>query len=317
MDEPYLWELQEYALRCELGTRLREVVVEGALDRDVISDALRRWGATDVTVLDAGDIGVADELIRSAGFNLGVKGQLLTVATAVRAAADRSGASPNVVVVVDRDYDEAPTIADYVLMTDGYSMESYACSPGVLDRFVRLVLGSARLPKIGLAQRFRPGVGCTGADLFRRVLAAAVEIAAVRLTLLGLDPPPGILTSWSDYVSVSPDGALVARGMELLTNSVDHSGANLDAALAEEQLSANIHKVAANPFRLVRGKDFVILLLKVLRSSWGRRLAGTTFNKRSAEHLARLLTLSIEQTELDTAALFVELRCRFVPAGSG
>jgi hypothetical protein len=104
MSPGHRWTLDEYLLRCEQLSGLREVVVEGELDRDFISDALLRYGLPDVTTIDADYVVISDEDIEAAGFTAGVKGQLLTLAAAINAVEDAGNAEARIAVVVDRDY---------------------------------------------------------------------------------------------------------------------------------------------------------------------------------------------------------------------
>jgi hypothetical protein len=314
MSAPYRWTLGEYVLRCEQGADLSEVVVEGELDRDLIVDALRRWGAARTNVLDADYLHVSDAEVRSAGFPPGTKGRLLTVATALESAKRARDLAARVVVIVDRDYDISVSSGDLLLITDGHSLESYALSPPALDRFARLVLGRGVLPVGSEGESAGRRTTCTGDDLYRRVSGALIEIGAVRLTLQSLSSPLGLFDGWARYVSVAPDGMLTTNAQALVRNVLNHAGLGHEHHLAESRLRQETARVSADVFRLVRGHDFVSLLSKLLRSSWGRRIAGSHFATTNEASLARLLLVSVDPTQLDGTTLFAELRRRFAPA---
>lgn len=311
--EPYRWTLDEYILRCEQGTDLREIVVEGELDRDFLSDALARWGAGDVSVLDADYIEVSGQEVRDAGFNLGTKGRLLTVAAALERAKQAGALSATAAVIVDRDYDLALPVQESLLVTDGHSLENYALSTEALDRFARLVLGRAPLPAGARGGPAARRTACTGEDLYRRVQPALVEIAAVRLTLLSLERPLALFPRWLGYLSVGSDGLLTLRAQALLRNILNHAGLDHEYESAASRLSEEKARVSADIFHVVRGHDFVAVLYKLLLSSWGRRISGSHFAGKTETSLARLLLLSIDQAELDSTGLFTELRRRFGP----
>ena len=316
MIDPYRWTLDEYVLRCEHGTDLAEVVVEGELDRDIIGDSLNRWGLEDVTVLDSDYIAILAEEIAQAGFNPGAKGRLATLAAALDTVSQDSSIAARVVVIVDHDYDGAPLVSDYLLVTDGYSMESYAMSERVFERFLRVALGRAPLPA-GSKGRPERRTTCTGRELYQRIAPAACTVGAVRLLLRAVGQPLALFDSWSDYVRVRSDGHLLADGERLLEN-VLRAARRADEY---ENLRANLPdataRVSSNMFLLVRGHDFVTLLVKVFRGSWGRRLTGSRFNDSAAQSvLSRLLALAVDPAELDSFPLFQQLRVRMAPPGA-
>jgi hypothetical protein len=306
----YRWTLNEYVLRCETGVDIRELVAEGEVDRDVLTDALARWKLDDVTVLDADYLFIAPEEVDSAGFSRGVKGALMTVASALDARSSEAPVEATVLIVVDRDFDGAAA-TEHLAVTDGYSLESYACSSAALERLIRLYLGRAEPPPGSRGHRPRRRTTCSGADLVSRVEEPAVRIAAVRLVLRELDPTPGVFDGWPDYVRVDRDGRLTADDESLLQNVL------LSAGQGErfEHLADHLHDVrrtvAADPFLLVRGRDFVCLLLKLLRSRWGRRIAGNTPRLMNESRFARLMLLAVPPSELDACPLFQRVRATF------
>lgn len=303
----YRWTLSEYVLRCETGDDLREIVVEGQLDRDVLQDALARWRAAGVDVLDAAYLHVTDVEVEAAGFSRGVKGVLQTVAAHLAHRAEDAHVGAHVLVVVDRDYD-APAEHRFLAVTDGYSVESYACTASALERFIRLLLG--RAPRTRRAGGAPAPLTCTGADMVAKVYNAAIGIAAVRLTLRDLDPAPRVFDRWADYVRIDTDGSATIEDERLVENVMRGSGNEAPPVLGE-MLAAAREAAARDPFRLVRGHDFLAVLQKVLRSPWGRKLAGTRFRTTSEDELARTIIAMMDSIELDKYPLFERLRAAF------
>jgi Protein of unknown function (DUF4435) len=309
--DSWRWTLDEYLLRCELGDGLREVLVEGGLDRELFQDALTRWDIKDVGVLDASYFLLSPEDIADAGHSVGAKGLLLTIASSLAAMKQQAVIRAETIIIVDRDYDELGAWPDNsVLVTDGHSIENYAFSPEALDRFVRLGLGRGARPRGGGTGTQTPRRRtCTGEDLYSRLAPAAAEIAAVRLVLRSLSPPLSIFEKWSDYVHVASDGRLVTRADDLLKNVLDRASQPQDLDVAEEELSYAMTRTLADAFRMTRGHDFVCLLGKLLRSSWGRPIAGI-FSRASETTLSRAVLSFLDPGRLDSHPLFVELRAR-------
>lgn len=303
--------MDEYLLRCAQGADIAEVVVEGELDRDVIHDALCRWGLVDVVVLDAAYIQVEDAAVAAVGCSLGVKGRLLTVALALDRLSHDSMLLATVVVVADRDYDGGLENSVVLVLTDGHSMESYAASAAALDRFLRLALGRGPLPGGARGEDVVRRATCTGSELFRRVQKPAVQIAAVRLVLGSISPPVALLGRWTDYASVTADGHMAVDCDRLLKHVIEPVRSSVDHADLISLLPDYHSRVLADPFAMVRGHDFVVLLLKLLRTAWGRRLAGGRFTGRDGERtLARTLMTAIDPSDLDMYPLFSTLRAR-------
>ncbi len=287
MVEPYRWTLDEYVLRCEQGPDLCEVLVESELDRDVFGDALKRWGADGVRVLDSDYIRVSNDEVQSAGFAVGVKGRLLTAAAALeRSPRELTG---RVAVVVDRDYDGVPSLGDALLATDGHSIESYAFSAAALDRFARVLLGRGPLPHGARDHRADRRRTLTGEDLYWRVAPAATEIAAVRLTLLRLEKPPAVFERWLDYVSTTADGVLSVDRRTLLRNVLERAGRGEEFVSLEPRMAVEGARVTNDEFGLVRGHDFVALMLKLFRTPWGRRMSGNRLVSSPEGTLARIV----------------------------
>jgi hypothetical protein len=312
--DPYRWTLSEFAMRCEHGADIAEVVVEGDLDRDVVYDALRRWGAHDVTVFDADYIHIDTAEVEAAGFLTGVKGRLLTLAAALEDLRQASALRARVVIVADRDYDKHPPVTGgVVLLTDGHSMESYAFSARVIERFLRLSLGRGSLPRGARGVSATKRATRTGEEMVARVKPPAIDIAAIRLVLHRLEEPLGLFERWTDYVKVTPEGWMVADSSGLVMNVLGAAGRAGESGAVTAQLAGEAERVAADPVRWVRGHDFILLLLKLLRSTWGRPIAGARFSGSSGETvLIRSLMTCIDTACLDAYPLFRALRAHFV-----
>ena len=124
------------------------------------------------------------------------------MAAALEAAVHKGNAPSVVAVVVDRDYDEEinKLKGGHSARHGWRSIENYAFSPGVLDRFVAVVLG--RKPPVRGAGNNAPSdrKTCTGSDLYDRLVAAAAAIGAIRRSALRARPEPrSVFVHWLDY----------------------------------------------------------------------------------------------------------------------
>jgi hypothetical protein len=306
----YRWTLDEYVLRCEHLVGLQEVVVEGELDRDLIADALARWGSDGVSILDADYLAIHQDEIDAAGFTAGIKGGLLTLAAALDASDNAEEVAARIAVVVDRDYDDQLTARGALLVTDGYSIENFALSVAGLNRFATQTLGRTPLPagRDGTAPERR--VTCSGEDLYARLIDALAAVSGLRLVLRDLDPPVGLFGSWLDYFKISPNGHIESNAAALLRNVLERNKRLDEIRVLEKRASEEATAATADPLRLVCGRDFVELLAKLLRSSWGRRRGGDALGQEISR-LGRLLVFSVDSVVIDSTELMGGLRQRF------
>jgi hypothetical protein len=297
------WSLQEYLLRCEIGKGLCEVIVEGGLDRDVFEAAVQRWGYDDVTIIDSAFLSIDNGEVVEAGFEPGVKGQLLTLGRLVTDASSAGRVQATIVIVVDRDYSDA-VFGPRIFVTDGYSIENYLMDVKVLDTFVRLTLGRG----ISGANERRT---TSGQELCDAILGAACAISAVRRLVRRCEPPAMVFDRWLDYVQVEADGSLVADSIRLLRNVLGAQGRDQVLERVRE-LQTEESRVEADAFRLVRGHDFVSLLVKLLRSRWGRGIAGI-YRRADEDTLARALFAAADPQQIDCWPLFRSVRSALAP----
>jgi len=311
LDAAYKWTIDEYVLRCEqAGEDLREILVEGQLDRDLILDALHRWGVADVVVRDAQFISTDRGSTPGEGPS-GVKAALVRLAEALHEAARKGRLLATLRIVVDRDYDAPPDAGPYLLLTDGHSMESYAFGPEALDRFVRLILGRAPAPsgRGGVARQNRLTV--RGKEVYDRILPAAIGVGAARLVVLHLSPPAGLGESWDRYLATTPSGKLTISAVDLIEHYLTTAGRSSEVERAVADVSTREEEVEENPQQLVRGHDFVTLLLKLLRTPWGRKIS-KSLEVKSGTVLSRQLLVCVESSGLDDSDLFSSLRATFI-----
>lgn len=313
MTDTYRWTLDEYVLRHEDSDRLAELVAEGALDRDVFSDALERWNLTNVVVIDSDYVVVTPDDCQRSGYGTGVRSQLLALASALEQARDHRRLRGRVAVIVDRDYDPPPTTS-VLFTTDGHSMESYAMNERALGRFAGIGLGRAVRSK-GRGGQSPSAMTVSGADLLRRVLPPAVEISALRMSLGSLVPALAPFDRWLRYVSVDETGMMGLDGAKLLHRVLERARRSDEFGDADAARLLAQAQVQDDPFRLVRGHDFISAFHKLMTSKWGARLAGPNVKAWEPDRLARALLLALPSAELDGTPLFEGVYGRFRDEG--
>jgi hypothetical protein len=310
--ERYRWTISEYVLRCELY-RFRELLVEGEGDRTFFLDVLGRYGLAEIAVLDSDYFHIPREDVEDSGFEVGAKGRLLTLAAAICARATEAELRANVLVIVDRNYDEGlpPEVTCVAVATDGYSLENYVLSARALERFVRMVLGRDELPAGAGGTPPERRSATSGDDLFIRIVPASSEVAAVRRALVRIASGIGLFAHWIDYVTVASDGHAAVDGQTLFERVLKAAGISERTSDATKVLAEERERVTSNPFRYVRGADYVKVLHKVLKSSWGRRMAGINLSTVPTHAIRRWLLLAVDHAEVDEQALFQTIRGRF------
>lgn len=306
MEETYRWTLDEYVMRCEDGVGLTEILTEGNLDRDVFAEAAKRWQIVAISVIDADYLAVTVEDMDDAGLPYGVRSQLLTVAQRLEEREAEGTIHAKIAVVVDRDYEPIRITSRFLFVTDGYSIENYLICEDVFDRFVMTGLGRAPRPD-GRDGGAATTVQCSGRSLLARVVAPAIELAGVRLALRDLSPPVAVFEKWPRYLTTDSDGKMILRGAALVAQVLQRERLGDETADTEKRREAAVVRVAASPITLIRGRDFVAILLQLLKSKWGRKLAGNP-QSWSDERLKRVLFLAVSPVRLDESGLFSSVK---------
>lgn len=298
-------------MRCEIGVGLDEILTEGGIDRDLFADAVDRWGVPHVSVIDADYVYVTANELTSLGLGSGVKASLLAVAFGLEQRAYIGSIAADVAVVVDRDYEPLEVVSRFLFVTDGHSMESYALAEPALERFVTVGLGR------GKRASGRGGQGpnhlhvSSGKELLDRILTPAIELAAIRLALQELVPPLAPFRGWTRYLMSDSGGFMRLKSQELIKNILGHHGRQSEQASVDARYVAAVTEVRGNPFLLVRGHDFVTILHQLLRSTWGRRIAGSNVKAWSEDRLSRMLLLALPPDTLDATGLFGSVKAQF------
>lgn len=305
----YRWTLAEYILRIELGSDIREIVVEGTVDRDLIDRVMREWGCT-VAVREGDFIRVEREEVTAAGFRPGMKGRLLTLATSLESSRSAAELATRIAIVVDRDYDPDPPPSRFIFLTDGYAIENYALEANSLHRFVEQVLGRTPRP-IGASGASPERHSCSGSDLYARLHGSLADLAGVRLALREADPPMKPFGRWLDYVKLDSTGQTKVDAAALLRNVLITAGRESELDGLETIRLTECAKAHGEPQRWVRARDFLEVLTKILRSPWGRQRNGDVVAAGDHTQLARFLLFSIDPQELISTDLFRALRGRF------
>jgi hypothetical protein len=307
----YRWGLNEYLTRFEFSA-INELIVEGSDDRRFYGDFVASHVTNDVDVYDADFLEVSGEEVERAGFHRGVKGRLLTLGAALSARADTGPVRGKSFVVVDRDYDPEldPTsrLNQFVLQTDGHSVESYALDADSLERFARNVLGRGAKPP-GAGGR-TPESPIDGTGLLERVRPAAVEMGAVRLSLLAWGQSTRFSDDWKTQIKVDPAGFSAVDGERVLRDVLKGREHDPSAFAISEQIADQRTTASSDISRWVRGHDFVAVLHKVLKGSWAKRGSGISFGSWDEEVVNRLVVTHADQRRFKASSLGVELQSR-------
>jgi Protein of unknown function (DUF4435) len=214
------------------------------------------------------------------------------------------------VILVDSDYDGVPThVAPFVLATDGYSVENYACSASSLERFLRYIVGSAASPE-GSGGRRRGRAAIDSAAVLDRVLSVAAVVSAVCRVLYLHHDRVGIINGWLRRFSVSSGGEFDCDGRSLLHDSLLACGVKCSTGDAEA-LRTEQQFVEEDPARRVRGKDFALLLHKLLKAPWGKRQTTVKFATIDESDFTRWLVGQADPTSVDRSPGIIELIARF------
>jgi hypothetical protein len=290
---------------------IRELLVEGELDISFYSDVLERKHVDGVTVRDSDYIHLTDDEIRDAGFSTGAKGRLLTVARALLMRSTERTLVATVVIVVDRDYDGVPVSLDaLVVQTDGYSLESYALEQRSVHRFIRDFLGRHPQPPGAGDTRRAARRAVSAGEFLGRLLPACIEAAAARRFLWSLDRGVGVIDRWTDYFQVGADGHYTARTIELVQASLTAAGQSPEL-VTEDDLVAARAEVAASTTTLIRGHDYVSLVYKLLRSTWGRRIAPVRLGPDDEHHVHRWIVMAIDSAVVDALHMSDDIAAKF------
>jgi hypothetical protein len=314
MTADYQWSIDEYVMRCEDGDDIREIVVEGRLDRDTVADAMERWEALGVGVLDASYFRIGDEELAEHGLTPGVKAELIALADSLEQRHAEATIRATVAVVIDRDDELARTHTQYLLITDGYSMESYSLNAETLQRFVRVLLARAETSSPD-GEGNPTANSVTGHDLLSRFLPAAAAIGGCRVALRALAPPLAPPDGWLRHVDCDAQGHLAVDTPKILIDVLSKAGQESRNEELSALAVAATAEASSDPFRRVRGHDGMALLHKLFKTAWGRRIAGPGAQAWTEDRLSRLLMLAVDSARLDDASLFRELKARFAVNG--
>jgi hypothetical protein len=151
----------------------------------------------------------------------------------------------------------------------------------------------------------------SGGAILQRVLTPAIQLAAIRLALSGLDPPLATFDRWRRYLDDDAQGILTLEVESLVKGVLQRSGRWKERVMVDHQRRLAETAVTKDPFLLVRGHDFIRILHHLLRTTWGRRIAGSNVKAWSEDRLSRFLLLALPADTLDATGLFGSVRAQF------
>lgn len=142
MTEETLKQINELMALYELEASVKDIYVEGLIDRDIIRWFLRKQGLHDISVFTIDVVNIPDALV--AQYGLHSRSKRSKVIALSYELAQSPIINANVLCIVDRDYEDfIPSVDsnDFLTLTDFNSIESYLIDNHTLDKFFTIVLG--------------------------------------------------------------------------------------------------------------------------------------------------------------------------------
>ncbi|MDO8262425.1 MAG: DUF4435 domain-containing protein [Gallionella sp.] len=262
-----------------------DVYVEGSTDKHFFDWYLRRRGLTNVTVYPIDDVDIPNSLLTA--YSLPSSSNRAKVIALSCELSRQQVTSRRVMCIVDRDSDDginSHSTNPYLFTTDGNSMELYALTPAVIEKFLLVALA---------------GFPITAGNLISKMVKILESIFAIRQTNERL----GLGMSWipfSSYIRIDSFDIAFKEQEFIRAYLQKNNQWHQQAAFAETK--TNIQK-NLNPelVKRVRGHDLAELLHVIVRKLRKERAFA------SSTHLEGYLMASIEERDLEAYPLFVSL----------
>ncbi len=287
------WRIDELVVQYSLHPELRDLYVEGEIDKAFLNWFLRErdlHGGAAVYPIDA--VEVPSNIVRKHNQQVGEKGEV--VALAMELAERLPSEHQHLTFITDADYDHALDRlqnCSLLLYTDGTTLDMYAFNQETVHKFLQVALGGFRY---------------SGSHVLGVLTPVLVERFLARATNESL----GWAMSWPASlrsVVVKNDGTLDfdIQGFVINYLSQNHRKADRDEFLIEfDRLRA---QVGRDKRKYIRGEDFAALLSLFL-SRWIRRNIRNQF--KNAQVVAAALRVCLEAARLQGEPMFQDLARR-------
>jgi hypothetical protein len=256
--------IDELVAMYQLEPEIRDVFVEGALDKALVDWFFFEGQLSNATVREIDTVDVPVELVESAGFAKNNRGRVMALARELEAKLLPGTVSATCVIDSDFDWILNETHHEKLLVSTDYSsMELYFFDVRPLTKFLRLAV-----------QRFPKSADTVLSELRK----ALTELFAIRLA-------SHVLAWGVPLVSFERCCRLTEAGVELDTaeyikRCLLASGRYAERAEFNRVFSDFLAKFTGDPRKHIHGHDFISLLAWYVRQHKGQNVS-ETFLERS------------------------------------
>jgi len=269
-----------------------DVYVEGATDKHFLDWYLRRKGLMNVTVYSIDVVDVPHDLCAAHSLPTGSnRAKVIALSCEL---ANQQSVKRRVMCIVDRDSDDGIDrhgTNPYLFATDGNSMELYALTPPVIEKFLLVALG---------------GFPVTAGSLIPKMIKILETIFAIRQA----NEQMGLGMSWvpfSKYISFDSN-LLIFKEESFIKAYLQKNNQWLHRETFDEAKIEIKKNLNPDLNKRLRGHDLAELLHVIIKKFRKER----TFT--NSDLLERCLMTSVESRDLEIYPLFVSLERNAVMA---
>jgi hypothetical protein len=258
---------------------IREIILEGTSDKDVIERFLEESTSTQLAVYEIGLIEIGTEQVLSRNLPDNNRGRVITLAYELESARRNL---KSVALVADSDFDLILGIehsCSLLLMTDYTCMEMYAFNEKVVRRYLQVRLHG--FPTT--ARRLLKDMG----EVLRRLFAIRLAHFLLKLNLKKVD--------WTKSCSLTKKGFSFQQG-DYISRYLNKNKKAKDKKRFVRQIIACESQVRGDPRASIHGHDFICMLIWYVSHHPGFRsfartpeavVQGELFSCLEIDHLAK------------------------------
>lgn len=278
--------IEELTVLYDMEPELRDIFVEGSIDKSFFDWYVRRKNWPNISIYPIDVIDIPGAILDSYKLPLGSKRSRVIALS--RELTRTLGPKRHVMCIIDRDSDDENNLAGvnpFLFCTDGNSLELYALSPAVMEKFMLVGLGGFPFAAENLLAQILP------------ILKRLYVIRQANRTLKwGMK-----WVSIGKYITLS-GGVITFRDIDFIRVYLQKNARwefreGYYKTLDEESL-----KIEPAPYRSVRGHDVAELLYCLLQRLEKKRSYG------NVETIEGCLMMAIEAADIDDKPLFCSLK---------